>query len=174
MKKALLILMSIAALAACTPQQLVTWERLTGDALPRKLEKELLELPNIRVTTPFGYLNTDGTVDPYVAPSGSRCPQHFGAAIQAGWPESDWPRLDYIMYRESRCQPGVYNGVGADNSYGLMQLNMKAHRGWVGPLVGWDFNRLYDPVTNLWIARDLYFQAVDYYGCGWRPWSMGC
>lgn len=105
------------------------------------------------------------------APAGSRCGEHYAAALQAGWPASDWKRLDHIMWRESRCQPGVHNGKGRDDSYGLIQLNMKAHRSWVGPLVDWDFTRLYDPVTNLEVGRQIYDKAVGYWDCGWRPWT---
>ncbi len=101
----------------------------------------------------------------------SRCPQYKNTAISAGWKESEWPRLDYIIWRESRCQPGVRNSRGRDDSYGLIQLNMRAHRSWVGPLVGWNFNALYDPYTNLKIGRDLYRRAQRMFDCGWHPWQ---
>jgi hypothetical protein len=51
-----------------------------------------------------------------------------------------------------------------------MQVNLKAHRSWVRPIVGGDWSRLYDPVTNLSVARILYFRAQDWIGCGWQPW----
>lgn len=177
MKKALALAMSIlglAAVAGCTPEQLRTVEKVYNVDFTPAQEKKLVAAPNIRVTGPTGWINSDGSITPYVVPEGSRCPQHFGAAMQAGWAESDWPRLDYVIYRESRCQPGAHNPHGLDNSYGLMQLNMKAHARWVGPLVGWDFSRLWDPVTNLVIARQLFHKAADAYGCGWQPWSFSC
>jgi hypothetical protein len=104
-----------------------------------------------------------------------RCIDFKDEALAAGWSESDWPILDKIIWRESRCKPNVRNKRGRDDSYGLMQLNMKAHRKWVRPLVtdenGFaDFDRLYDPLTNLTIARVLYEKADDMWGCGWRPW----
>ena len=105
------------------------------------------------------------------APEGSRCPQWFAAALAAGWPESDWARIDYIMWRESRCRPEVHTVAKRDDSYGLVQLNMKAHRRWVSPLVGGDFNQLLDPVTNLTIARQLFDMAQQTYHCGWQPWQ---
>ena len=104
------------------------------------------------------------------APDGSRCPQFYAVALAAGWPASDWERLDYIMWRESRCTPTAHTVARRDNSYGLVQLNMLAHRKWVGPLVDWDFDRLYDPLTNLTIARTMYDMAQQTYGCGWQPW----
>lgn len=105
------------------------------------------------------------------APANSRCPQHYQAAMNAGWTHSQWAQIDFIMWRESRCQPTAYNGRGRDNSYGLMQLNMRAHRSWVGPMVGWDFTRLYQPETNLRVAKHLYDKARTMFGCGFQPWK---
>ena len=104
------------------------------------------------------------------APDGSKCPQHYAAAMQAGWSPEQWPKVDFIIWRESRCNPRAYNGRGRDNSFGLMQLNMKAHKSWVGPFVGWDFSVLYDPMTNLAFAKALYDRAQKMYGCGFQPW----
>jgi len=108
---------------------------------------------------------------PQKAPAGSRCPQHYNAAMAAGWTHAQWSKIDFIMWRESRCIPTAYNGRGRDNSYGLMQLNMKAHRSWVGPLVGWDFTQLYNPTTNLRVAKQLYDRARPMFGCGFQPWK---
>jgi hypothetical protein len=104
------------------------------------------------------------------APAGSKCGQWFDEALEAGWSADQWPILDAIMWRESRCKPEVYNGRGRDRSYGLLQLNMRAHRSWVRPLVDGDFTRLWDPVTNLTVGRALFDKATDVYGCGWKPW----
>ena len=91
-------------------------------------------------------------------------------AVRAGWPTEDWERLACIIYRESRGQPDAHNPRYPDDSYGLIQLNMRAHRKWVGPLVEGDFTRLFDGYTNLLHGRALYDLAVGYYGNGWRPW----
>lgn len=99
-----------------------------------------------------------------------RCPQHRAAALAAGWTEQQWKRLDTIVYRESRCNPSTHNGRGRDNSYGLLQLNMRAHAAWVGPMVDGDYSRLFDPQTNFAVALDLYHRAEDMFGCGWQPW----
>jgi hypothetical protein len=104
------------------------------------------------------------------APTGSKCGQWFDEALTAGWSPEQWPILDAIMWRESRCDPTVYNGRGRDRSYGLLQLNMKAHRAWVSPLVDADFTRLWDPVTNLTVGRALFTMAETQMGCGWQPW----
>lgn len=109
---------------------------------------------------------------PLAAPAtATRCIEHRQAALDAGWSEADWPRLSQIIWRESRCQPQVHNRRGRDDSYGLMQINLRAHRNWVRPLVDGDFTRLFDPATNLVVARVLYEKAVDAYGCGWQPWT---
>ena len=94
----------------------------------------------------------------------------YGDALRAGWPAEDWERLACIIYRESRGQPDAHNPRYPDDSYGLVQLNMRAHRNWVGPLVEWDFTRLFDGYTNLLHGRALYDLAVSYWGTGWSPW----
>jgi hypothetical protein len=48
------------------------------------------------------------------APAGSKCGQWFDEAVQAGWSADQWPILDQIMWRESRCRPDVHNGRGRD------------------------------------------------------------
>ena len=99
-----------------------------------------------------------------------RCGEWRDAAIEAGWSEDEWPILDKIIWRESRCKPDVYNGRGRDKSYGLLQLNMRAHRAWVSPIVGGDFTALWTPEINLAVGRVLFEKAEDMYGCGWKPW----
>lgn len=174
MKKTILISMIVFVSAACTPQQIATFERLSGTTLPSDLKDAALQAPDEPFSTPWGTINTDGSVTQSAAPKWSRCPQFYDEALAAGWPKAQWNRIDYIMYRESRCDPSQYNGKGRDNSYGLMQLNMKALKSWVGPLVDWDFTKLYDPYTNLAVAKELYRKAIKMWGCGWRPWAFRC
>jgi hypothetical protein len=165
------------AATGCTPKQLESIEKHFGIKITAEEKRELLKLPDIPVILDGRRFNTDGSVETFVAPSWSKCPQHYGAALQAGWSPSDWDKIDYIMWRESRCIPTVHTDIRKghifrnDDSWGLMQINLKAHRKWVSPIVNGDFTKLFDPVVNLSVARNLYFQAVDYYGCGWRPWS---
>lgn len=85
-------------------------------------------------------------------------------ALDAGWAEGEWRWLACVIWRESRGDPSVFNGRGRDQSYGLLQLNMRAHAGWVGPLVEGDYSRLFDPAINLTVGRSLYEQA------GPGPW----
>lgn len=100
------------------------------------------------------------------------------AALDAGWPEAQWPRVSCIISRESGGQPDAHNprdpGYG---SFGLMQLNLsKGQYGtwaWWGPSLGWDMTRLFDGPTNLRYARLLYERADDLWGKPWQPWGPG-
>lgn len=97
-------------------------------------------------------------------------------ALAAGWPESQWKRLSCVIRRESLGQPRAHNprdpGYG---SYGLAQLNMSKGKSgtWAlySPRLGGDITALYDPLTNLTIARDLYLRAQRMWANGWKPWG---
>lgn len=179
MKKTLLALAAMLALQSCTPEQISTFERLSGVDLPADLEREALRADDVPLSTPWGVIEVDGTVTPYAAPAGSRCPQFYDEAMAAGWPTSQWGRLDYVMFRESRCNPTVHNrhdpGYG---SFGLVQLNMSKGKygtwAFFSPMLGGDITKLYDPLTNLSLARQLYQRALNAWNCGWRPWSFRC
>lgn len=125
----------------------------------------------VQVDAPPPRVTTTTTVEParYHHPV-EDVDRWYESAISAGWPDSAWPRLACIIHRESRGDPSAHNPRYPDDSYGLIQLNMRAHRNWVGPLVGGDFNRLFNGYTNLSLGRTLFDKAVGYYGNGWRPW----
>lgn len=173
----------ITILTACTPEQLRTLERVTGFKPTPALRSELLELPDAPIGVTDGEIMPDGSIRPWQAPAGSNCPQWYGVARQAGWPESDWARLDHVMYRESRCDPTVHAHIGKgyvfrnDDSRGLVQVNVKegiGTRPFIGPLVNWNFDALWDPYTNLWVGRRMYelwsSKPWSHY-CGWWGWS---
>lgn len=143
MNNRLLVVLLSASLIACTPVEQSLINNVVGDNN-----------------------NTASLV-----PENSKCPQYYDAAIAAGWTAEQWSKLDFIIWRESRCFSDVHNKKGRDNSYGLLQLNMKAHKKWVSPLVDGDFTRLFDPETNLRIGRVLYDKAKEAYGCGFQPWK---
>jgi len=113
---------------------------------------------------------TTMTTVPTATATTDKCPEWHDEALAAGWTEDQLPIVDAIMWRESRCKPGVHNKRGRDNSYGLMQLNMRAHKSWVRPMVDGDFTLLFDPTTNLAVAKALYDRAEEQSGCGWKPW----
>lgn len=95
------------------------------------------------------------------------CPQWRATALEAGWSEQEWPRLERIIWRESRCNPDAFNGRRRDRSIGLVQVNVKgrllAHR---RAVCGIDEPaELFDPYTNLACAEAIHEQA------GWQPWQ---
>lgn len=163
-------LISIAVFAGCTPEQLTVLEQHTGTLSP-EIRQILIDMPDDVLVISGIDVYPDGVQVERSAPSGSRCPQHYRTAMNAGWSHSQWSKIDFIIWRESRCKSNAYNGKGRDNSYGLMQLNMKAHKSWVGPMVNWDFTQLYNPSTNLRIAKHLYDKARKTFGCGFQPWK---
>lgn len=169
LKRITIAALALSLLTACTPEQLAVLEEHTGPIAP-DARQTLLGLPDDVLVISGVEVHPDGSRVERKAPAGSKCPEHYGAAMRAGWAASQWSKLDFIMWRESRCKPTAYNGRGRDDSYGLLQINMKAHRSWVGPLVGWDFTRLYQPETNLRVARELYDRARKMFGCGFQPW----
>jgi hypothetical protein len=108
-----------------------------------------------------------------------RCAQWQHTAIAAGWTEDQWERLDYVLWRESRCLPDVHNDTDPNSgSYGLAQINGF----WCRPSrynpSGWlqeqgllsTCTDLYDPATNLAAARAVWDYA-EARGCGWSPWA---
>ena len=107
----------------------------------------------------------DPPVNPPVAPSSSRCPNAYLPAMFAGWPDADWPTLDAIIWRESRCTPGAWhvNRNGTVDS-GLMQIN-SVHWGWL-EAEGITPAMLLDGYWNMRAARLLWLRA------GWAPWAL--
>lgn len=69
-----------------------------------------------------------------------------------------------IAFAESGGNPRAYNGKGKDDSYGLWQINMKAHT--VSELGISSKEALYDPVTN---ARAMV--KISHSGASWSPWT---
>lgn len=109
----------------------------------------------------------------------TNCPEWEATALEAGWPVEHLERLDYIVWRESRCLPYVHNvDDPAGGSRGLSQLNGFWCRpsqyfpdGWLqtqGVVESCD--DLFDPATNLVAARAI-FEYADERGCGWSPWT---
>ena len=107
-------------------------------------------------------------------PGWALCPMWWSTAKQVGWQTQNIWMLDYVMWRESRCQPAVHNPDDPmTGSYGLTQVN----GGWSR----WLRERgvlakradLFDPATNLLAALHIYNYANERYGKGWNPWKIG-
>jgi len=116
----------------------------------------------------------------YSPPSDDECPQWHQTALDAGWDVEDLPRVDYIMWRESRCLTDAHNAYDPmSGSRGIMQINGF----WCRPSrynpSGWlqaqgllqDCDDLYDPLTNLLAAKAIWEYSEDRNGCGWLPWT---
>tara|TARA_R110002049_G_scaffold104221_3_gene250649 strand:- start:222 stop:1118 length:897 start_codon:yes stop_codon:yes gene_type:complete len=88
-------------------------------------------------------------------------------AVQGGFDPKDAPLVARIAMGESSGNPTAFNGVGRDQSYGLMQINML---GEMGPERRAQFGissneQLNDPLTNMKAAHAIYKQQ------GWGAWG---
>ena len=101
------------------------------------------------------------------------CPQWWQTAVDAGWRESLLPTLDYLMWRESRCDPTQHNADDPNGgSRGLVQINgfwtpWLASRGIVKRSEG-----LFGPYRNLRSALAIYNYADERHGNGFSPWGL--
>lgn len=113
-----------------------------------------------------------------------RCGEWHDLAMSIGWPEEEWSKLSYVLYRESRCNIGSHNKTDPmSGSRGLMQINGY----WCKPSryssAGWLQDRgalstcddLYHPTTNLYAGLHIWLYGEEKHGCGWRgPWATSC
>ena len=84
-------------------------------------------------------------------------PNMVALAYYAGWPPKEIPRVMHVMYGESRCNTWAHNAWAS----GLMQVH-KMHVGRFGIT---SRAQLYDPFTNLLVARKIWERQ------GWRAWQ---
>ena len=113
-----------------------------------------------------------------------RCAQWWETARQAGWLDRQLPTLDYILWRESRCNAGVINKtLNGDGSwdYGLAQINDKSWckitkwypNGYLQSLNVLDYCKdLLDPYTNLRAAKSLFDYSQKTNENGFQPWGL--
>jgi len=119
-------------------------------------------------------------------PTDALCPQWWALAQEAGWTIDLLPTLDYIIHRESRCEPEAHNTtLNTDGSadIGLTQIN---GRSWclptrwypqgylqtVGVLRNVGCEQLFNPYLNLKAAKALYDYSEETHGNGWQPWRL--
>ena len=113
-----------------------------------------------------------------------RCAEWWALAKQAGWQDRHLPTLDYILWRESRCNPKSINKVlNQDGSwdYGLTQINdrswCKTTRwypdGYLQSLEVLDYCKdLLNPYVNLKAAKSLYDYSQKINNNGFQPWGL--
>lgn len=112
---------------------------------------------------------TTTTTTTIALPEGT-CSEWYPTAVEAGWPIDSLQKLGRIIWKESNCLHHVANKT---YSYGLTQIEWSAHKNWLKTEFGiTERDALYDPYTNLLVARWLYDYAEEHYGCGWQPWYM--
>jgi len=119
-------------------------------------------------------------------PADAHCPQWWATAREAGWTDDLLPTLDYVMWKESRCQPEQHNTTlnkDGSSDLGLTQIN---DRSWclptrwypngylqtVGILTTVGCEQLFDPYTNLAAAKALHDYSKEANGNGWQPWRL--
>jgi len=106
-------------------------------------------------------------------PDSALCPQWWQTAVDAGWRQSLLPTLDYLMWRESRCDPSQHNTEDPmGGSRGLVQINgfwtpWLASKGIVKRSEG-----LFGPQRNLRAALAIYNYADARYENGFGPWAI--
>ncbi len=89
------------------------------------------------------------------------CGEWHDLAIQVGWPEEEWSRLQQVIFRESRCQVDAWNGADA----GLTQIN-QIHTQWLSDM-GWSHpDDMFNAEYNLTFAFRLWETS------GWKPWRF--
>lgn len=109
---------------------------------------------------------------PVRPPVDAKCPQWWSLAVDQGWSRSLLPKLDKIMWRESRCDLFAINKDDPNKgSWGLMQVNgfwvkYLSSRGILERL-----RDLQDPSVNLRSALAIYNYADGRYRNGWGPWG---
>lgn len=107
-----------------------------------------------------------------------RCWQFFYVALDAGWTKQQWTTLDYVIWRESRCQPEACSIPDRPKQrkcrdWGLTQINDHSWKRTVRSM-GLEMEMLIDPFWNLWFAKWLFDYSQLRNDCGWQPWSINC
>lgn len=141
-------------------------------------ETTLITLPDASQTT--------STTTTMPISADARCPQWWPLAVEVGWTLDLLPTLDYVMWRESRCDPTQHNTtLNADGStdVGLTQINdrswclgtrwyPKGYLQTIGALPTVGCEQLFDPHLNLVSAKAIYDYALEHNGNGWQPWKL--
>ena len=90
--------------------------------------------------------------------------------IRAVWPDDLEQRALDIVWRESRYQADVDNGICC---VGLFQIYWTIHRVWLGSEGVTSREQLFDAETNTRAALALYERSLAQRGDGWHPWCFG-
>ena len=102
------------------------------------------------------------------------CGEYYDTAIRAGWTPEEWPKLQKIMYRESRCLPDACSQSDSGRvcrDWGLMQINEYSWRRHI-IAQGYKMADMHNPYSNLKFARWIYELEVSNGGTGWGAWKL--
>lgn len=106
-------------------------------------------------------------------PMTAKCPQWWDTAVSVGWLRKNLVTLDFVMWRESRCNASAFNPKDPNGgSRGLVQIN--------GFWTPWLRSRgvlkrsegLFNPEVALRSALEIYGYGHEKYGNGWGPWNL--
>jgi hypothetical protein len=126
---------------------------------------------------------TSTTTTTLPVPASAKCGGFWNLARSIGWEEEHLEKLDYVMWRESRCLPKAFNALDPnEGSAGLTQINyfwaQKTRyypRGYLQTYaVLKNRNELFEPRTNLLAALTIFRYSEEVNGCGWKPWLVSC
>jgi hypothetical protein len=110
------------------------------------------------------------------------CPEWHQTALEVGWPPEQLPKLSYVLWRESRCDPSAHNTKDPtpDGSRGIAQINgywcrvnqynpegFLQVRGILDTCAD-----LHDPVVNLTAALAIWEYGRELGRSGWGPWAL--
>ena len=108
-----------------------------------------------------------------IPPVSAKCPQWWDNAVSVGWKRKHLITLDFLMWRESRCNASAFNRKDPNGgSRGLVQINgfwtpylrskgvLERPRG------------LFNPDVALMSALEIFKYGEERYGHGWGPWNL--
>ena len=100
--------------------------------------------------------------------------------LTLGGSRKDLSKLDYVMWRESRCIPRVFNSLDPNGgSAGLMQINQfwclpnrYYKQGWLQAQGILDScSELFNPEINLQAGLAIFQYSKEHNNNGWQPWG---
>jgi hypothetical protein len=137
--------------------------------------------PETTTTTVAPTTTTEVPIEVLSLPGERSCPGWEPLALAVGWPSEEIPKLSYVIWRESRCQPLAHNSTDpVSGSRGLTQVNGYWCRPNQWTEQGWLQDRgvietcddLYLPEQNLRSALLIWLYGVQRHGRGWGPWAV--
>ena len=143
-KRAVVGLVALVSLAACTPNQQARFWAAVLDGHETEARAAAAE---------YGAVKAEAT-------AGRPCAEWYDLAIEAGFTPEQWREpVSRIMYRESHCNPTADSPISS--ARGLMQELIM----WADDCGG-TYEDLHDPVFNLNCAAQVIYPQQ-----GWGAWS---